>query len=416
MKYTEVSLSVSQLNEYVRRSLASDPMLQQIVLNGEISNYKPHSSGHLYFTLKDDNASIACVMFRQSAMTLRFLPENGMSVRLYGSVGMYAKTGSYQFYAERMEQDGLGELYLRYEELKERLMEEGLFDSSLKKPLPLLPKGVGIITSSTGAVLHDICTVSWRRNPGMPLYLCPVKVQGAGAAQEIAAAIRQMDEMPEAEVLIVGRGGGSMEDLWSFNEECVARAIAACKTPVVSAVGHETDYSISDFVADVRAATPSQAAEFCVQPREGLLNSLYELTDSMEQALIRKMAQTELRLTEFVLRFEKNNPEKRFGNYAFMLDHLKRRLEGAADLQFTQKENRLLQIVSQLRSAGPEQSLRRGYALVLDGNELVRSVADVKTGQHLRVRLHDGTLDVRVESAERKDDNGSQKREENAVL
>ena len=260
MTSERMTLSVAQLNEYVRRTLASDVMLKNICITGEISNFKRHVSGHWYFTLKDEEAAINCVMFRQAAQTVRFQPENGMSVRLTGSVSLYVKTGSYQFYGERMEQEGLGELYLRFERLKQKLLAEGLFDPAMKKPLPLLPRGVGIVTSSTGAVVHDICTVTWRRNPAMPLYLCPVKVQGEGAAREIAAAIRRLDRMPEAEVLIVGRGGGSMEDLWPFNEEIVARAIAACRTPVVSAVGHETDFTIADFAADVRAATPSAAA------------------------------------------------------------------------------------------------------------------------------------------------------------
>lgn len=415
MKYDEIALSVSQLNEYVRRSLASDPMLQSIVLTGEISNFKAHVSGHLYFTLKDEGAAIACVMFRQSAMTVRFRPENGMSVRLLGSVGMYTKTGTYQFYADRMEQAGMGELYLKFEALKERLMGEGLFDASLKKPLPLLPRGVGIITSSTGAVLHDICTVSWRRNPGMPLYLCPVKVQGEGAAQEIAAAIRRMDKLPEAEVLIVGRGGGSMEDLWPFNEECVARAIAACKTPVVSAVGHETDYTIADFVADVRAATPSAAAELCVQQREALLHAVHQQTERMRQHLLGLMGQMELRLSESVLRLEKNTPVKRLETYALRLGNVQARLKNAAQYQFSQMEHRLEQAVLRLRAAGPEETLRRGYALLLRDRNLIRSVESVEIGQKMDIRLADGMLGVRVERIEREESHGGQN-QENAVL
>ena len=206
-----LTLTVSQLNEYVRRSLASDPMLHGLCLTGELSNFKRHTSGHWYFTLKDEEAAINCAMFRQAAMGVRFRPENGQRVRLFGSVGLYARTGSYQFYADAMEPDGLGELYLRFEALKQKLAAEGLFDPSLKKPLPLLPRGVGIVTSRTGAVVHDIARVSWLRYPGMPLYLCPVKVQGEGAAAEIAAAIRLLDAFADVDVMIVGRGGGSME-------------------------------------------------------------------------------------------------------------------------------------------------------------------------------------------------------------
>lgn len=249
-----MTLTVGQLNEYVRRSLASDPMLRGICVTGEISNFKQPVSGHWYFTLKDRNAAINCAMFRQSAMSVRFRPENGQQVRLLGSVGLYPKTGSYQFYADAMEPAGMGDLYLRFEQLKLKLAVEGLFDPALKKPLPLLPKGIGIVTSKTGAVIHDIARISWRRYSGVPLYLCPVKVQGDGAAQEIAAGIRLMNRLKEIDVIIVGRGGGSIEDLWAFNEECVARAIAASKKPVVSAVGHETDYTIADFVADAQNA------------------------------------------------------------------------------------------------------------------------------------------------------------------
>ena len=406
MKYDEIALSVSQLNEYVRRSLASDPMLQQIVLTGEISNFKAHSSGHLYFSLKDEEASIACVMFRQSASTVRFRPENGMSVRLFGSVSLYTKTGGYQFYAERMEQAGMGELYLRFEALKEKLMGEGLFDVSLKKPLPLLPKGVGIITSATGAVLQDIRTVSWRRNPGMKLVLCPVKVQGEGAAREIAAALRQMDKMPDVDVLIVGRGGGSMEDLWPFNEECVARAIAACRKPVVSAVGHETDYTIADFVADVRAATPSAAAELCVQPREALLQSTVQRQERMARLLHNRLSSAELRLGALKARMEQLSPVNRVERYALSLEGLRVRMESAAQRGITMAQHRLERAVLRLNASGPVESLRRGYALLLKGESLVRSVKEVKAGQRLDVRLHDGTMTVLVEKTEGTNENG----------
>lgn len=406
MKYDEIALSVSQLNEYVRRSLASDPMLQQIVLTGEISNFKAHSSGHLYFSLKDEEASIACVMFRQSASTVRFHPENGMSVRLFGSVSLYTKTGGYQFYAERMEQAGMGELYLRFEALKEKLMGEGLFDASLKKPLPLLPKGVGIITSATGAVLQDIRTVSWRRNPGMKLVLCPVKVQGEGAAREIAAALRQMDKMPDVDVLIVGRGGGSMEDLWPFNEECVARAIAACRKPVVSAVGHETDYTIADFVADVRAATPSAAAELCVQPREALLQSIAQRQERMTQLIRNRIGGAELRLGALKARMEQLSPVNRVERYALSLEGFRARMESAAQRGITMAQHRLERAVLRLNASGPVESLRRGYALLLKGESLVRSVKEVKAGQRLDVRLHDGTMTVLVEKTEGTNENG----------
>ena len=264
-------VSVTQLNEYVRRTLASDPMLRGLSLRGEISNFKRHTSGHLYFSLKDENARIACVMFRQHAFGLRMQPRDGMRVVLDGAVSLYAQGGQYQFYAESMRPDGVGDLYLRFEQLKAELEREGLFDPSLKKPLPLLPRTVGVVTSPTGAAVRDIVSVSSRRNPGVHLLLCPASVQGDSAAGEIVRAIKTLDRLPEVDVIIVGRGGGSIEELWAFNEEAVARAIFACRTPVVSAVGHETDFTIADFVADLRAPTPSAAAERAVPVRDDLL-------------------------------------------------------------------------------------------------------------------------------------------------
>ena len=264
-----VTLTVSQLNDYVRRSLASDPILQRINLRGEISNFKVYSSGHWYFTLKDEQSRIDCALFRQYAYGVRFRPQDGMKVLVSGTAGLYVQGGKYQFYADGMEQDGMGELYQRYLQLKEKLTAEGLFDASRKRPLPLLPRKVGIVTSSSGAVLHDIRTVAGRRFPGIPLVLRPAQVQGEGAAQDIAAGLAQIARVPGVDVVIVGRGGGSMEDLWAFNEEIVVRAVAACPVPVISAVGHETDTTLCDFAADMRAPTPSERyrlrCELCQQ-------------------------------------------------------------------------------------------------------------------------------------------------------
>ena len=278
------TLSVSELNEYVRRSLAADPMLRSVRLRGEISGLKRHSSGHMYFTLKDEGARVAAVMFRQQAMGLDFRPAEGQQVVAEGSVSLYAAAGQYQLYVERMEPEGQGDLFRRFEQLKDRLLREGLFDSSLKKPLPVYARRIGIITSPTGAVVHDIETVAARRDPTVELVLCPVNVQGAQAAGEIARAIARMDGRG-FDVLIVGRGGGSLEDLWAFNEEIVARAIYACRTPVISAVGHEVDFTIADFAADVRAATPSVAAELAVADRAELGRMLDEKRARLDRAL-----------------------------------------------------------------------------------------------------------------------------------
>ena len=280
----QTALTVSDLNEYVRRSLAGDPMLHGIALRGELSNFKPYASGHWYFSLKDENSRIQCVMFRQYNMALRLRPQDGMRVVLRGSVGLYVSSGSYQFYAEHMQEDGVGELFLRFNALKEKLLKEGLFDPMRKRPLPLLPRAVGIVTSASGAVLHDIKTVSGRRFPGLPLILRPAQVQGEGAAEDLARGLQEIAALPQVDVVIIGRGGGSMEDLWAFNEEILVRAVAACGKPVISAVGHETDTTLCDFAADMRAPTPSAAAELAVPDRAELLSRLVSLQGAMDQA------------------------------------------------------------------------------------------------------------------------------------
>ena len=396
-----LTLTVSQLNEYVRRSFASDPMLHGLCLTGEMSNLKRHSSGHWYFTLKDEDAAINCAMFRSAAMGVRFQPENGRRVRLLGSVGLYVKTGSYQFYADAMEPDGVGDLYLRFEALKRKLEAEGLFDPALKKPLPLLPRGIGIVTSRTGAVVHDIVRVSWRRYPGMPLYLFPVRVQGEGAAAEIAAAIRAMDALPQAEVIIVGRGGGGMEDLWPFNEEIVARAIARCHTPVVSAVGHETDFTIADMVADLRVPTPSAAAEMAVPERGALADALEAAARRMDMALGRQLEQKRLRLTAARERLTARSPERRQERLAAQLAAACARMESAMHSALLRREHALRQAALRLTASGPSQTLRRGYAVLLKDGKAVRSAAALAPGDALQIVLADGRVNARAIDVEK---------------
>ncbi|MBR5545543.1 MAG: exodeoxyribonuclease VII large subunit [Clostridia bacterium] len=393
-----LTLTVTQLNEYVRRTFASDPMLHGICLTGELSNLKRHASGHWYFTLKDDEAAINCAMFRQAAFGLRFRPENGQRVRVFGSVGLYAKTGSYQFYADAMEPDGLGDLYLRFEALKRKLTLEGLFDPSIKKPLPVLPKGIGIVTSKTGAVVHDIARVAWRRYPGMPLYLFPVKVQGEGAAQEIARGLRVLDKLPEIDVLIVGRGGGSMEDLWAFNEEIVARTIAACKTPVVSAVGHETDFTIADMVADLRAPTPSAAAELAVPEKDALTDAIAALKDDLTRALEQQIARKRLKLTVLQQRLAAASPAQRSERLRASLAALEVRLNAAVSNALQQKQNRVERAKLRIRASGPMETMKRGYAVVMKKDSLVRSASGVNAGDALRILLADGTIEAVAQS------------------
>lgn len=290
------ALTVQELNEYVRKRLAGDPMLRGVRVRGEISGYKPHYSGHRYFILKDEASRINCVMFRQNALGLSFEPKNGDKVTLTGQVALFVRDGAYQFYVDDMEQEGAGALFLRFEKLKRQLMAEGLFDPSLKKPLPAYPHTVGIVTSETGAAVHDMIRVAKLRNPSVGILLRPAQVQGAGAAQDIADGIAELNANGRPDVILVGRGGGSMEELWAFNEEVVARAIFASRIPIVSCVGHEVDTTIADFVADVRAATPSQAAELAVPVRsdiEDRLDMLMRRADGLLRSR-RQLAQSRL--------------------------------------------------------------------------------------------------------------------------
>ena len=273
--------TVSELNEYVDLMLSRDPFMGELTVTGEISAFKRHTSGHLYFTLKDDAASVRCVMFRPNALRLSFFPKDGMSVRIEGRAGLYGRDGSFQVYAERMEKTGDGALYQKFLALREELKGRGWFDESLKKPIPFLPRAVGVVTSGTGAAIEDIRNVIARRFPNMPIRLYPVAVQGEKAAGEIAAAIRQADRERRCDVLIVGRGGGSLEDLWAFNEEIVVAAVHDCTLPVISAVGHEIDFSLTDFAADLRAPTPSAAAELAVPELGKLKDGLAQSRDRL---------------------------------------------------------------------------------------------------------------------------------------
>ena len=363
MKWT---LTVTDLNEYVRRTLAGDPMLKDLRLRGEISNFKRHVSGHLYFSLKDEQARIQCVMFRQDASRLAFDPQDGMRVELQGSVSLYTAAGSYQFYAVGMQPDGLGVLYQRYEELRRRLTAEGLFDAGRKRPLPLLPRLVGVVTARTGAVIHDIARVSARRFPGVQLVLCPAQVQGEGAAADIVRGIRALSALPDMDVIIIGRGGGSLEDLWAFNEEAVVRAVAACPVPVISAVGHETDVTLSDFAADVRAATPSAAAELAVpdvrQLRESLLSQRTRLLKAAHDAVYQRRAG----LAQAAVRLTGQHPLARVRELRSRDRLLRTALDAAFKVRLQERRAALGQQSARLEALGPRAVLNRGYVIVRD--------------------------------------------------
>ncbi len=391
-------LSVTQLNEYARSLLERDPLLHSLTVRGEVSGFKHHSSGHLYFSLKDDGALVRCVMFRQSAQSLRFDLRDGASVLVAGSVSLYPKDGQYQLYARSVEEAGEGVLFQRFLLLKTRLEAQGLFDAAHKKPIPFLPKCVGVVTSPTGAALHDIVHIVRRRYPSMNLLLYPAKVQGEGAAEEIAHAIEEMNRIALADVLIVGRGGGSLEDLWAFNEEIVARAIYGSVLPVVSAVGHETDFSIADFVADLRAPTPSAAAELCVPEREKLQSRIDELSAAIRSAPRKRIESLRAALTAQKQSSGFAVPR----NFARMLrqtvEARTTALLNASRAAVVSAYGRLEQLTARMEALSPMEVLNRGYALVKsrEGGYLTSADALYKQ-ERARVVLRDGAVDVTVE-------------------
>lgn len=409
-------LEVSALNEYVHRALEADPVLRGLRIRGEISNFRPTSAGHWYFTLKDDRSRIQCVMFRSSAIRVSFRPQDGMAVILAGRVSLYEATGAYQFYADSMRPEGVGGLYQQFEALKARLSEEGLFEASRKRPLPWRPRKIAVVTSRTGAVLHDICHVSRERDPGVPLVLLPVKVQGEGAAEEIAAAIRRAGTLPGVDVIITGRGGGSIEDLWAFNEEIVARAIAASPIPVISAVGHETDVTIADFAADRRAATPSNAAEMAVPDREDVLEGLREVRQHLTRSFQQAMDMRHMRLMRLRARLIAIQPERQLSDLRSEVHRLRLRLErgmtgrlsdlaprqalarvrldAALDGQIARKGETIRRLEARLTALNPANVLERGYALVMDGDRVLPARADAVRVERMTLRFRDGTLGV----------------------
>ncbi|MBQ3652193.1 MAG: exodeoxyribonuclease VII large subunit, partial [Clostridia bacterium] len=334
--------TVSELNEYVDLMLTHDPYLGELTVTGEISAFKRHTSGHLYFTLKDDAASVRCVMFRPNALRLNFFPKDGMSVRIEGRAGLFSRDGSFQVYAERMEKTGDGALYQKFLALREELRQRGWFEESLKKPIPFLPRAVGVVTSGTGAAIEDIRNVISRRFPNMPILLYPVSVQGEKAAGEIAAAIRKADEEQRCDVLIVGRGGGSLEDLWAFNEEIVVAAVHACSLPVISAVGHEIDFSLTDFASDLRAPTPSAAAELAVPEYATLSDRLAQDWDRLRSALLNGIARKKDRLELIVHRRGGMLAEQRLQQEQQRLDQCQEALEEGIEGQLQKQRDRMI--------------------------------------------------------------------------
>ena len=391
-------ISVSELNGVVKLLLDNDPLLRNLAVRGELSNYKIYPSGHHYFTLKDPEGALRCVMFKGSALRLRFRPENGMKVVVTGRVSVFPRDGAYQLYAEEMIPEGAGDLAVAFEQLKARLYAEGLFDPARKKPLPEYPERIAIVTSPAGAAVHDMIRILRRRYPLAKVILLPVRVQGAEAPAEIAGAIRYADRWQIGDVIITGRGGGSLEDLWAFNDERVARAISACKIPVISAVGHEPDVTISDFVADVRASTPSHAAETAVpdqmELRRFLLSSQQRLTKSQEK----RLAAERQRLTDFAAKRCLTEPMAFIQDKRMELVHRQQRLGDLSQGQLIRKRQRFAAISAALDAMSPLKVLGRGYAVARDAEgRILKTYRDVSVGDTVTVTLGEGGFTSRVE-------------------
>ena len=386
-------LSVGQINDYIKNRLDNDPGLRNIAIRGELSNYKVYPSGHHYFTIKDGTGAMKCVMFKSAAVRLRFRPENGMQVIAMGSVTVYVRDGVYQLYCTGMVMDGIGDLYAAFEQLKTKLAAQGLFDPAHKKPLPRLPGTIGIVTSSAGAAVHDMLRILRKRYPLTRVKLLPVRVQGAEAPAEIAGAICYANQHKLADLLIVGRGGGSIEDLWAFNDEMVARAIYDSKIPVISAVGHEPDVTISDFVADLRAATPSNAAELAVPDQDALRQTLDEMQSAMAVAMDAKIKRAGERLQSLANRPVLKSPLASFESRRKALELMEKRLLAAQSGNVAKSRQRFVAQVSKLDAMSPLKVLTRGYSLVAkEDGTIVRFVADVKPKEPIAVRVSDGTI------------------------
>ena len=390
-------LSVSQLNEYIRGRMDEDPMLCSLAVRGEISNYKMYPSGHHYFTLKDENAALKCVMFKASAARLRFRPENGMKVIAMGRITVYPRDGAFQLYCSAMSMDGVGDLYAAFEQLKAKLAAQGLFAPEHKKPLPPFPGTIGIVTSSAGAAIHDMLRILNKRYPLTRVRLFPVRVQGAEAPGEIAAAIRYANHYRLADLLIVGRGGGSIEDLWAFNDERVAYAIYESRIPIISAVGHEPDVTISDYVADLRAATPSNAAELAVPDQAALLQNMDAAASAMASALAGRLRHARQRLAVLSQSPALISPTGYLEQRGKNLEHLKTRLIAAQTQQLQHKRQRFIAATSKLDAMSPLKVLSRGYSIVnADNGNILRSVYQTAPGGKIRVTLSDGSLSAVV--------------------
>lgn len=396
--------SVTEVNSYIKHMFEQDFVLNNVYVKGEISNCKYHTSGHIYFTLKDQGGVIACVMFAGNRRGLNFKLEEGLKVTAYGSVNVYERDGKYQLYVREVKMDGQGDLYRRFELLKAELLEMGMFDASYKKPLPKYATKVGIVTAKTGAAIQDIINVSTRRNPHIQLYLYPALVQGAEAAPTIVRGIQTLDAMG-LDVLIVGRGGGSLEDLWAFNEEIVARAIFNCNTPVISAVGHETDTTIADYVADMRAPTPSAAAELAVFDYNAYIAELNGYLEMFNKSMRNKHRATRDLLNQYALRVKHMSPSNRIATKRQEIDDICNRMSEKLKLKIERKRYELSLGIQRLEGASPLNKLKSGYSYVADSEgATIKSVEQVNEGDNVEIFLLDGCIDAEIKDKVKKED------------
>ena len=396
MKYAEMAISVTDLNKYIKNKIADDEYLNNILIKGEISNFKHHYTGHLYFTLKDENSLIKCIMFKSYAQKLNFEPKDGMKVYILGSVSVFERDGVYQIYAKVMEEDGLGDLYTKYQKLKEELEKKGLFDQTHKQKIPMMPKVIGVLTSQTGSVIRDIINVSTRRNPSVYIRLLPVPVQGEGAAEKIAEGIEYMNQNQLADVIILARGGGSLEDLWPFNEEIVAHSIYESKIPIISAVGHETDFTISDFVADLRAPTPSAAAELAVPDIYELKQKINIYQNRLKMALTKKLEIMKLRYDKCMSSSVFKEPTRRIQENYIKIDSYVKQLENVINKIKEKNKNKYIELVSKLDTLSPLKTLTRGYSIIEKKGKIVKSVTDLQPEDEISIRLKDGEKQAKI--------------------
>ena len=390
------AISVTELNKYIKDKIDKDEMLNNVFVKGEISNYKHHYTGHLYFTLKDENSLIKCIMFKGYAANLKFEPKDGMKVTIFGSVSVFERDGVYQIYVKAMQEDGIGSLYKAYEEMKAKLEKEGLFDQSHKKKIPLMPRCIGVLTSNTGAVIRDIINVSTRRNPNVYIKLLPVPVQGPGAAEKIVDAIKLMNEKKLADVIIVARGGGSLEDLWPFNEEIVARAIYDSELPVISAVGHETDFTIADFVADLRAPTPSAAAELAVPNIADIKLKLDGYNNRYKLALKKKVEFMKLRYEKCMNSRVFKEPLQKINEKYILIDMKVKTMQNSISNIYNSKKTNMIKHIAKLDALSPLKTLTRCYSIVQSNGKVVKSVNQIKKDDEIDIRLIDGKAKAKV--------------------